>query len=480
MEAHQSIVRQLSHQVQAFYDAGQPFRVYNRVISHSMRPTAHPPAMINTGDLHNILEVDIENSLIMVEPNVQMDHLLKETLKHGLMPQVAVAFPGTTVGGLFSCTAASSASFKYGFFDRSVTWLEAVLADGEITRASRWQNSELLSGLVGTLGTIAITTLFQIKLVPTSTYVDLTYLPVESRTEALDTLNRCSQDLDNDFVEGLIYGEKASTYGVIAVGKLSAIKIHRERRFSRARDEFFYQHVLKVGSTVESVPIEDYIFRYDRASFCMGQYCFGRVSLNKWTRWLTNPAMHSRNLAQTIHALRWDEHFIMQDVVIPLDASYVTLQFLEEHLKIYPLRLCPIRQWPEVEAIMRPNPHKTSLFMGMGIRGYTEDTITNPEKFKETNRELEQMVHRVGGTKWLFARTYYSEDEFWDIYPRLDYEMLRLKYNAQYLESVYDKIKLNERRPTKAQPKGFWNWVFARTCVLAMKHKVGEETTKEC
>lgn len=312
MDTHRFVVREISKQVQTFYEAERPFRVYHGSTSHSMRTIPDRKAIIHTSDLHNILDINIESRFAMAEPNVSMDMLLKETLKHGLMPRVTVAFPGTTVGGLFSCTAASSASFKYGFFDQSITWLEVVLADGKITRASRQRNPELLSGLVGTLGTIAITTLFQIKLIPASKYVDLTYLPVDSAIEALDTINRCSQDAENDFVEGLIYGGNASTYGVIAVGKLSARRTYRERRFSRPRDNFFYLHTLEIGHTTESVPILDYIFRYDRASFCVGQYCFGRIPLNKWTRWLTDSAMHSRDLVQTIHSLHWDEHFIMQ------------------------------------------------------------------------------------------------------------------------------------------------------------------------
>jgi delta24-sterol reductase len=47
---------------------------------------------------------------------------------------------------------------------------------------------------------------------------------------------------------------------------------------------------------------------------------------------------------------------------------------------------------------MRPNTHKTAIFMGIGIRGYTEDAVRNPPKFKEKNREIEQMVRRLGGT----------------------------------------------------------------------------------
>jgi delta24-sterol reductase len=91
----------------------------------------------------------------------------------------------------------------------------------------------------------------------------------------------CSQDPENDFVEGLIYSEKASTYGIVAVGKLVARKTHRERRSSRARDNLFYQCVLEAGPMIESVPIENQIFHYDRASFCMGQYCFRKVPPNK-------------------------------------------------------------------------------------------------------------------------------------------------------------------------------------------------------
>lgn len=109
--------------------------------------------------------------------------------------------------------------------------------------------------------------------------------------------------------------------------------------------------------------------------------------------------------------------------------------------------------------------------MGIGIRGYTEDTILDAEKFKEKNRDLERVVRELGGIKWLYSKSYYTEKEFWSIYPRLEYETLRLKYNAHYLASVYDKIKSREEPLKTPRPKGFWNHVFAKTGVLAMKHR---------
>lgn len=351
MDTHKFVVREISKQVQSFYEDKRPFRVYHGA-THSARAMHDPRAVVYTSDLNHILDVNIESKFAMAEPNVPMDKLVKETLKHGLMPPVVPAFPGTTVGGTFAGTAGGSSSFKYGFFDRSVTWLEIVLPDGKIARASRQRNPELLSGLVGTLGTIGIATLFQIKLVPAARYVELTYLPAESLIEALDTINRCSRDPENDFVEGLVYGEKDSSYAVIAVGKLAATQKHPKQSFSGARDAWFYQHVLDAGQKTESVPILDYLFRYDRGSFCMGRFCFGRIPLNKWTRWIADGALHSRDLSQTVQSLHWSEHFIIQDLVIPLESTFDTLKYLERNLGVYPLRLCPIRQLAESNASM--------------------------------------------------------------------------------------------------------------------------------
>ena len=58
-----------------------------------------------------------------------MDTLVEETRKHGLIPPVVMECPGITVGGGFSGTGKSS-SFKFGFFDRTVDWIEIVLANG--------------------------------------------------------------------------------------------------------------------------------------------------------------------------------------------------------------------------------------------------------------------------------------------------------------------------------------------------------------
>ncbi|KAF2650760.1 FAD-binding domain-containing protein [Lophiostoma macrostomum CBS 122681] len=456
MDTHRYAVREIAKEVRGFYEQKRPFRLYHGS-TYSTRAMHDPHAIVNTSDLNHILDINTASKFVIVEPNVPMDQLLKETLKHRLMPPVVPAFPGTTVGGTFAGTAAGSSSFKHGFFDHAVTWMEIVLANGTITTASRQRHPELLAGIVGTLGTIGITTLFQVQLVPATSNVDLRYIPVISMTEALDTMDACIKENHIDFVEGLIYGEKAPSYGVIAVGKMTANREHSATSFSSPGAPWFYERALQIGNITESIPIFEYVFRYDRGSFCMGRHCFGRIPLNNLTRRLTNSATHSQNMEQTIQSMHWADHFFIQDLVIPQESTPDMLRYLDESFGIYPLRLCPIRQWPETHA-------------SIGMRGYTEDTILNAAKFKEKNRDLERVVQELGGMKWLYSRNYYTENEFWDIYPQLEYKTLRTKYDAQYLPSVYEKVKYAEKRTRAPKPKGFWNWVFRRTSVLAMKH----------
>jgi FAD/FMN-containing dehydrogenase len=468
METHRYEVRQISKRIKSFYEARKPFHVYHGS-TNSLRAEDNPKAVVNTSALSNILDVNRQGKYAMVEPNVSMDQLVKETQRFGLIPSVVPAFPGLTVGGVFSGTVAGSSSFKYGFFDRIVTWIEVVLADGRITRASTTRSPELLSGLAGTLGTLGIATLFQIKLITVKPYVNITYIQVKTTQEALDTLERCGQDHANDFVEGFIFGPDSLTFGVIAVGRMSATKEFRKQRFSRRCDPWFYLHALKAGPCTESVPMTDYLFRYDRGSFCMGRYCFGRIPFNKITRWLTDSATRSQKLAQTIRSLNWSQHFIIQDLVVPTGTASLLLGHLEDSLAIYPLRLCPIRT--AIPAIMRPNPRRADLHLGIGIRGHTDDSILDSGTFRERIRSIETVVRELGGLKWLYSKSFYTEEEFWTIYPREKYEALRVKCNAQYLLNFHEKTHKNNGRRKKHRPEGFWSHIFDRTSVLAQARK---------
>lgn len=64
------------------------------------------------------------------------------------------------------------------------------------------------------------------------------------------------------------------------------------------------------------------------------------------------------------------------------------------------------------------------------------------EEFVKFNRNFERRVHALNGQKWLYARTYYTEEEFWSIYDRDYFDRLRQKYHAAYLPTLYEKVRV--------------------------------------
>jgi Delta24-sterol reductase len=163
MESHNKAVSSIASQVSSFYARKEPFRIYHGATNSTRKSQHQINQMIDTSHLTNILSVNTATKTALVEPNVPMDALVEETLKYGLLPPVVMEFPGITVGGGFAGTAGESSSFKYGFFDRIVNWIEMVTADGRVVKASAGENDDLFFGAASSFGTLGVTTLLEIQ-----------------------------------------------------------------------------------------------------------------------------------------------------------------------------------------------------------------------------------------------------------------------------------------------------------------------------
>ena len=78
----------------------------------------------------------------------------------------------------------------------------------------------------------------------------------------------------------------------------------------------------------------------------------------------------------------------------------------------------------------------------------------------EQNLRLEWKLKELGGRKWLYARTYYIEEEFWSLYDREWYDALRVKYNATSLPSVYDKVRVDVEAEKKSVNASWGLWLL--------------------
>lgn len=123
---------------------------------------------------------------VLVEPNVPMDHLVQATLAAGLVPLVVMEFPGVTAGEGFSGTSGESSSFRHGFFDATINWIEIVLPNGEVRIASKNTHPDLFWGAASAFGTLGVVTLLEVQCQQAKPYVELKYQSTSHMDSAMD------------------------------------------------------------------------------------------------------------------------------------------------------------------------------------------------------------------------------------------------------------------------------------------------------
>lgn len=451
MDAHKSAVATIAEQVKQFHTLQKPFRIYHGSTNSTRRSSRRADNTIDTSHLTHILSVNTESRTALVEPNVPMDALLAAALKHDLLPHVVMEFPGITVGGAFSGTSGESSSFRYGAFDATVKSVEIVLPTGMVEMASKTANKPLFWGAASAFGTLGVVTMLEVELREAKRFVQMTYTVVGSAAAGLQVMEEAKAV---DYLDGITFTRGET---VVCEGRLADLpKGEKEVRVLGKGDPWYYIHVKGVlerlkkqkgGTIVDYMPIEDYLFRYDRGGFWVGRYGFQYfiTPFNRLTRYLLDKFMHARVMYRAVHKSGLADTYMIQDVGVPYDKVDEFQSWLDKEFNIYPLWLCPLR-------VQRDDPDSCyglhSQFGKPGAPNLMNFGIWGPMKANrreavERNRALERKVAELGGKKWLYAHAYYTEEEFWAHYDKQSYDELREKYGAGYLPSVYDKVKVD-------------------------------------
>jgi delta24-sterol reductase len=486
--AHNSEVDKVAASVRGFHERGEKFRIFHGSTNSTRKRPQGKTVDISRLDRVLYVNTDAEQPYALVQPNVPMDSLVEETLKYGLVPPVVMEFPGITVGGGFAGTAGESSSFKHGFFNETLDEVEMVLANGDVVTCSEHERPDLFKGAAGAVGSLGIATLVKLRLQKAAKYVETTYHPIrEGMPQAMEMIQKFT-DLngDLDYVDGVMFSK---TEGVIVTGRMTDTPTEGlpVQRFSDAGDPWFYLHAQKriaenTGPVSEAVPLPEYLFRYDRGGFWVGAAAFGYFPgfpFNDFTRWWLDDFMHTRMLYQALHTSGQSERLIVQDLALPYATAKEFVDFTDERHGIYPLWLCPLKQSP----LPTMHPHSSEVeadgttlkqMLNIGLWGLAPRTHA---EFVKANRDLEQKLLKLGGMKWLYAQTYYTEEEFWSQFDKAWYSKLREKYNATGLPSVYEKVKVDlekEEAPKSLAMKLRDTWPFSGLYGLRMSIKSGD------
>lgn len=468
-----------------FHESNTPFRIYHGSTNSTRQSPRRHDNIVDISALNRVLKIDAsgEKKTAFVEPNVPMDKLVARTLEMGLIPPVVMEFPGITAGGGFAGTSGESSSFRHGLFDRTVRAVEIILGDGQITTASQddVETSELFWAAAASFGTMGVVTLLALELIDAKPFVELRYLKVGGVQGAVQRFEEETRKGDLDYIDGILF---AKDLGVVCLGKLTdSVPEHGSelKTFSKPWDDWFYINAEKMLTSptqdtwVEHIPIQDYLFRYERGAFWIGKYTYRyfAVPLNRFTRWLLDTYTHTREMYSALHHSGLSSKYIIQDVAMPYENTSEFVEYLDEKFCNYPLWLCPLRlrgkspssgygllaNAPEKQvdekldnAITTQNPE---MMLNFGVWG---PGPSNDNDFVEWNKTFEQKIQALGGQKWLYANTYYTEEDFWKAYGnREHYDSLRAKYHASSLPRIYDKVKVKEE---ELEEQSWTMWLY--------------------
>jgi len=287
------------------------------------------------------------------------------------------------------------------------------------------------------------------ELIDARNHVELQYIPVDSTQDAVRQLRKYQDEADVGYMDGIMYSRDS---GVIMIGRLTNETIPgRIQRFDKPQDPWCYMHAEEVLKKIqnseedyrETIPVQSYLFRYDRGVFWSGLRAFKYfvTPFNRLTRYLLDPFMYSRTMVHALHRSGIASRTIIQDYGIPYDAAEEFVRWTDERTGVWPLWLCPVKSAPQDErSFSQGNNIQDEILLDVGI---WDMGPSDPHAFIKLNRDFEAKVTELGGMKCLYAHAYYTELEFWDIYDEKKYMQLRKEYHAENLPSVYDKVKVD-------------------------------------
>ena len=412
-DRHASKVARIVGQLRS-HTGTRPVSLKKKSVSHQV-PKAndlrHRDDKIDISDLTEVLSIDPVKRICIAESGVTFVDLVTATLSHGLLPIVVPELKTITIGGAVAGCSIESMSFVHGGFHDTCLEYEVITATGDVLTCTPDNEHRLVFQMVhGTFGTLGIVSKLTFRLVPAKRYVKLVYEKYTTLAEYRAAISRHFEGRDVDFMDGIIH---SPTLYVLSLGTFTDEAPYTSRydwmkvyyQSTRTRDEDY-------------LTTEHYVFRYDRGvtnvrpkSF-VGRLLFGKLlASSQWLR-----------IAEKLHFLLSSKHpTITLDVFVPFSKVPEFLSWYEREVGYFPLWCVPYKRVHDYEWLTDSYWASLgdTLFLDLAIYGMKQRGTTN------YHRLIEQKLRELGGIKTLIAHNYYSEDEFWSIWNKPNYDAVK-------------------------------------------------------
>lgn len=397
---------------------------------------------IDVRSFTSIIAIDTRKLIAEVEGMATYEDLVRQTLRHGLLPAVVPQLKSITVGGAYAGGGIESSSFRFGLMHDTVTEADVLIGDGSvITCSNHNEHNDLFTAFPNTYGSLGYALKLKLKLVPALPFVKLRHHRFSSIPEfftAMSLLCRSTNDLAAPaFIDGVIFS-KNEMY--MTVGEFSDAAPYVS---DYTYDKIYYKSIRERSE--DYLTTHDYIWRWDADWFwCSKVFGMQNIFLRKL---LGKFMLSSAAYAKIMHALdksrlwRFYKNFlsgpkepIIQDILIPDENAGVFFDFLDKEIGILPIWICPAFSSRHFDFC----PLRThSLYFDFGFW----DSVVTSHPPGYFNRKIEKKTAQLQGFKSLYSDSYYTSEEFWSIYNYFLFEKLKAKYDAPgRFKSLYQKV----------------------------------------
>lgn len=434
---HQQKLETIVQRVKHLISLKRPIKISKSVDSHFV-PNPHDRRgrlpKVDLSSLNDIMKIDVGEMTCTAESGVTFENLVRETLKHGLIPCTVPELKGITVGGAVSGCSIESMSYRYGGFHDSCLEYEIVTGTGDVLICSPGVNGELFNMIHGSYGTLGLLTELKFRLLPAKPFVKMEYKRYNDFSSFWRNLRERCHAADHDFIDAIVHGPGEF---VICLGDM----IDKAPYLSSYEWlNIFYKSTR--ARTEDFMTISQYFFRYDTechwltktvplmetlpARFLLGKVLLGSTNLIKWSK-RVQPLMKLKRRPE-----------VVVDVFIPSNRFEEFFRWYEADFDFFPLWIVPYKPpgvYPWIDDGYARGMDG-DMFIDCAIYGKK-----NSDPAIDYSELLEKKTIELGGIKTLISRNHFTPDEFWRVYNRDHYRDLKSRVDPNNLfMDLYDKF----------------------------------------
>lgn len=434
MAFHEEKVRRIAKQLKE-RKSTEPLTLKKKAVSHVVpkpEDKKHSDEKLDVSDLDEIIHVDTERRICIAEPGVTFEKVVQATIKHGLAPVVVPELKTITIGGAVAGGSIESMSYKFGGFHDSCLEYEVVTAKGEVLICTPDNENQLLFQMMHwSFGTLGIVTLLKFKLIPIKPLVKVTYEKYKSFEEYMNAIWSHYTEKDIDFMDGIIHSPEEYV--------LSAGNFVDKAPYTHSYDWTRIYFLSTAKRKEDYLKTPDYFFRYNKGvtnvhpkSFIF-RLMFGKIVDSNNTLKIANT--FRRVIPPSIIP-------ITVDTFIPFSKMDEFMEWYKEEVNYFPLWCVPYRivhkyEWVSDEFFSKV---RDELFLDIAIYGMRRKDAEHYHKI------IEKKLIELGAIKTLISTNLYSEEEFWQIWNKKNYDLVKSKTDPDNIfRGLYEKTCRSSR-----------------------------------